>query len=88
VRICTFEQGGESYTGVVAADDTIVRTEDLVAGAIEEDEMLDLLLSGERFWKELSTAAREARGGIPLQSARLLAPIPRPPRNVFCVGWN
>ena len=88
MRICTFEQGGESYAGIVAADDTIVRTEDLVAGAIEEDEMLDLLLSGERFWSELRSAAREARGGIPLRSARLLAPIPRPPRNVFCVGWN
>jgi 2-keto-4-pentenoate hydratase/2-oxohepta-3-ene-1,7-dioic acid hydratase in catechol pathway len=88
VRICTFEQGGTAYTGVVAADDSIVRTEDLVAGAIDEDEMLDLLLSGEPFWAELRAAARDARGGIPLASARLLAPIPRPPRNVFCVGWN
>jgi 2-keto-4-pentenoate hydratase/2-oxohepta-3-ene-1,7-dioic acid hydratase in catechol pathway len=88
VRICSFEQGGAAYAGVLAADNTIVRTEDLVAGAIDEDEMLDLLLSGEPFWAELRVAARDARGGIPLDSARLLAPIPRPPRNVFCVGWN
>jgi 2-keto-4-pentenoate hydratase/2-oxohepta-3-ene-1,7-dioic acid hydratase in catechol pathway len=88
VRICTFEQGGVAYTGVVASDDTIVRTEDLVAGAIDEDEMLDLILSGEPLWSELRAAARDARGGIPLATARLLAPIPRPPRNVFCVGWN
>jgi 2-keto-4-pentenoate hydratase/2-oxohepta-3-ene-1,7-dioic acid hydratase in catechol pathway len=88
VRICTFEQGGSAYAGVLAADNTIVRTEDLVAGAVDEDEMLDLLLSGERFWSELRTAARDARGGVALSSARLLAPIPRPPRNVFCVGWN
>jgi 2-keto-4-pentenoate hydratase/2-oxohepta-3-ene-1,7-dioic acid hydratase in catechol pathway len=25
---------------------------------------------------------------MPLASARLLAPVPRPPRNVFCIGWN
>jgi 2-keto-4-pentenoate hydratase/2-oxohepta-3-ene-1,7-dioic acid hydratase in catechol pathway len=88
LRICTFEQGGAAYTGVLAADDTVVRTEDLVAGAIDEDEMLDLLLSGEPFWAELRGAARDARGGTPLATARLLAPIPRPPRNVFCIGWN
>jgi 2-keto-4-pentenoate hydratase/2-oxohepta-3-ene-1,7-dioic acid hydratase in catechol pathway len=26
--------------------------------------------------------------GVPLTKAKLLAPIPRPARNVFCVGWN
>jgi 2-keto-4-pentenoate hydratase/2-oxohepta-3-ene-1,7-dioic acid hydratase in catechol pathway len=88
VRVCTFEQGGVAYTGVVASDDTIIRTEELVAGAIDEDEMLDLILSGETLWRDLRAAVRDARGGIPLSSARLLAPIPRPPRNVFCIGWN
>lgn len=88
MRVCTFDQGGTAYAGVVAADDTIVSTGALVAGAIDPDEVLDLLLSGEQFWAELRRAARDARGGIPLQAAKLLAPIPRPARNVFCVGWN
>jgi 2-keto-4-pentenoate hydratase/2-oxohepta-3-ene-1,7-dioic acid hydratase in catechol pathway len=88
VRICTFEQRGSPAAGVVAADDTVVSTVDLVGGATDEDDVLDLLLSGEELWAELRTAARRARNGIPLQSAKLLAPIPRPPRNVFCVGWN
>ena len=74
--------------GVVAADDTVVSTVDLVGGATDEDDVLDLLLSGEELWAELRAAARKARGGIPLASAKLHAPIPRPPRNVFCVGWN
>ncbi len=88
MRLCTFEQRGTPSAGVVAADDTIVSTVDLVGGATDEDEVLDLLLSGERFWAELRFAARDARGGIPLRAAKLHAPIPRPPRNVFCVGWN
>ncbi|MEK6208251.1 MAG: fumarylacetoacetate hydrolase family protein [Chloroflexota bacterium] len=88
MRICSFEQGGTAYAGVIVADDTIVRTEDLVGGAVDEDEMLDLLASGARFWSELRDASRDAKGGIPLDRARLLAPVPRPPRNVFCVGWN
>ncbi len=88
VRICTFEQRGNPSAGVVAADDTIVSTVDLVGGATDEDDVLDLLLSDEEMWADLRRAARRAKGGIPLSSARLLAPIPRPPRNVFCVGWN
>ena len=88
MRICSFDQGGTAYAGVIVSDDTIVRTEDLVGGAVDEDEMLDLLASGARFWSELRDAARDAKDGIPLATARLLAPVPRPPRNVFCVGWN
>ena len=88
VRICTFEQRGNPSAGVVAADDTIVSTVDLVGGATDEDDVLDLLLSDEEMWADLRRAASRAKGGIPLSSAKLLAPIPRPPRNVFCVGWN
>jgi len=88
VRICTFDQRGVAAAGIVAADDTVLSTVDLVGGATDEDEVLDLLLSGEELWADLRAAARDARGGIPLASAKLLAPIPRPPRNVFCIGWN
>jgi 2-keto-4-pentenoate hydratase/2-oxohepta-3-ene-1,7-dioic acid hydratase in catechol pathway len=88
VRICTFEQRGNPSAGVVASDDTIVSTVDLVGGATDEDDVLDLLLSDEELWADLRRAARGAKGGIPLSGAKLLAPIPRPPRNVFCVGWN
>jgi 2-keto-4-pentenoate hydratase/2-oxohepta-3-ene-1,7-dioic acid hydratase in catechol pathway len=88
VRICTFEQRGNLSAGVVAADETIVSTVDLVGGATDEDDVLDLLMSGEELWAELRSAARNARGGVPLRSAKLHAPIPRPPRNVFSVGWN
>ena len=88
MRICTFEQRGNLSAGVVAADGTIVSTVDILGGASDEDDVLDLLMSGEELWAELRSAAGRARGGISLESAKLHAPIPRPPRNVFCVGWN
>jgi len=88
VRLCTFEQRGVPAAGVVAADDTVVSTVDLVGGATDEDDVLDLLLSGDELMAELRSAARKAAGGVPLRSAKLHAPIPRPPRNVFCIGWN
>ncbi len=88
MRICTFDQRGVPAAGIVAADNTVLSTVDLVGGATDEDDVLDLLLSGEELWADLRAAARDARGGIPLASAKLLAPIPRPPRNVFCIGWN
>src|SRR5207245_9119553 len=88
VRLCTFEQRGVPAAGVVAQDDTILSSVVLVGGATDEDDVLDLLLSGEEFLTDLRNAARNARGGIPLATAKLHAPIPPPPRNVFCVGWN
>jgi len=88
VRICTFEQRGVPAAGVVAADDSVISTVDLLGGATDEDDVLDLLLSGEALLTELRSAARKAKGGVPLGSATLHAPIPRPPRNVFCIGWN
>ena len=88
MRICTFEQRGVPAAGVVAADDTVISTVDLLGGATDEDDVLDLLLSGEALLTELRSAARKAKGGVPLRSATLHAPIPRPPRNVFCIGWN
>jgi len=47
VRICTFEQRGNLSAGVVAADGTIVSTVDILGGASDEDDVLDLLMSGE-----------------------------------------
>jgi 2-keto-4-pentenoate hydratase/2-oxohepta-3-ene-1,7-dioic acid hydratase in catechol pathway len=88
VRICTFEQRGVSAAGVVAADNTIISTVDLLGGATDEDDVLDLLLAGDELLRELRSAARKARGGIALENAKLQAPIPRPARNVFCIGWN
>jgi 2-keto-4-pentenoate hydratase/2-oxohepta-3-ene-1,7-dioic acid hydratase in catechol pathway len=50
--------------------------------------MLEVLAAGPSLWDRLRAAATSALGGQPLATAQLAAPIPRPRRNLFCVGWN
>src|SRR5919199_2959194 len=86
MRLATYLADGRPRAAVLASDQTLVPVADLVAGG--PSELLDVLDGGPAVWDRLREAARSARGGEPLNAARLLAPIPRPRRNVFCVGWN
>ncbi|HEX5502826.1 MAG TPA: fumarylacetoacetate hydrolase family protein [Thermomicrobiales bacterium] len=86
MRIATFVAGGSAQAAVVAADDTLVPVAGLVSGA--PSDVLGVIEGGPALWGRLGAAAASARGGTALDQARLLAPIPRPRRNVFCVGWN
>ncbi len=72
------EVGALSPEGAVldlAAADPMLRGQSMVALAAAEPAMLD----------RLRAAAAKAP---PVAGARLCAPIPRPPKNVFCVGKN
>src|SRR5919202_3802230 len=86
MRLATYLADGRPRAAVLASDQTLVPVTDLVAGG--PSEMLDVLDGGPALWDRLREAARSARGGEPSNSARLLAPIPRPRRKMFCVGWN
>jgi 2-keto-4-pentenoate hydratase/2-oxohepta-3-ene-1,7-dioic acid hydratase in catechol pathway len=77
---------GEPRAGVIVADGSVVAVRDLVSGA--PDDMTQVIWGGDALLGRLRDAAKSARGGTMLESARLLAPIPTPRRNVFCVGWN
>ena len=83
MKLVTFRSGTTSRVGV--ADAGVVRdvSELLPAGA----GMLQVIEA----WDELGPALREvtaALPALPLDSVELLAPIPVPRRNVFCVGKN
>ena len=86
MRLATYLADGQPRAAVLASDQTLVAVGDLVAGGPLQ--MLDVLDAGPSFWDRLRAAATSARGGQPLSTARLLAPLPRPRRNMFCVGWN
>ena len=86
MRLATYLADGRPRAAVLASDQTLVPVADLVAGG--PSEMLDVLDGGPALWDRLREAARSARGGEPSNGARLLAPIPRPRRNVLCVGWK
>src|SRR5712692_549236 len=86
MRLASYLADGQPRAGVVASDQTLVAVSDLVASG--PPEMLDVLAAGPSLWDRLRAAAASAQGGQALRNARLVAPIPRPRRNLFCVGWN
>src|SRR5437660_1145513 len=86
MRLASYLANGQPRAAVLASDQTLVPVSQLVSGA--PPTMLELLDAGPALWDRVRAAASTASGGESLSSARLLAPIPRPRRNVFCVGWN
>jgi 2-keto-4-pentenoate hydratase/2-oxohepta-3-ene-1,7-dioic acid hydratase in catechol pathway len=50
-------------------------------------DMVSLIGAGSKALAWLRKAAN-AKKALPLGKVKLLAPIPRPAKNVFCVGWN
>ncbi|HWP34739.1 MAG TPA: fumarylacetoacetate hydrolase family protein [Thermodesulfobacteriota bacterium] len=52
-------------------------------------DMVSLIEAGQPALDTVRELAMAARGtGTPLERVRVLAPIPRPRKNVFCIGWN
>jgi 2-keto-4-pentenoate hydratase/2-oxohepta-3-ene-1,7-dioic acid hydratase in catechol pathway len=76
--------------GVVLGDETVVDVAALLPEVGQRDMVLliHMLSDDPGLFERLRTAAASRTGGIPLALVQLLAPIPRPRRNVFCVGWN
>jgi 2-keto-4-pentenoate hydratase/2-oxohepta-3-ene-1,7-dioic acid hydratase in catechol pathway len=86
MRLASLVADRQSRAAVLASDQTLVAVSDLLPGG--PSDMLDVLAGGPPLWDRLRAAIGSAAVGQPLQSAQLVAPIPRPRRNVLCVGWN
>ena len=86
MRLATFDAGRGPRVGMIAADQTLVPIADVVPEAPED--MLGIISAGDPLHERLRDLAARAKDGARLSSVRLLAPIPHPRRNIFCVGWN
>jgi 2-keto-4-pentenoate hydratase/2-oxohepta-3-ene-1,7-dioic acid hydratase in catechol pathway len=94
MRLATYRSGSSPRLGVVRGEQII----DVAAleGFADTSDMLSLIDQGElalsRLRDALSVASDEQlrRAGAlhPLASVHLLAPIPRPRKNIFCLGRN
>ncbi len=74
MRLATFRVDGVVRVGVVDGDHL---------QAVEAPDLLSVLAE----WEQ--SGPPEPRGQVwSLAAVELLAPLPRPPRNVFCVGKN
>ena len=81
MRLATVAYGGEQLPAVIGEADTVRLVRDLIDPAPAS--MIDLIAAGPELLAHLANAQ-----AVPVDGAELLAPIPRPSRCVFCVGWN
>ena len=77
MRLATCQRDGGTFVGAIV-DDRVVEV---------ARDMLELIGGGVAALENARALARAATG-VALSDVRLLAPIPRPMRDVFCVGWN
>jgi 2-keto-4-pentenoate hydratase/2-oxohepta-3-ene-1,7-dioic acid hydratase in catechol pathway len=86
MRLVTFDADRAHAVGVVREDGSVVALGDIVRGAPAT--MLEVIRAWHDIGARLAGADLRAAAGMPADKVRLLAPIPRPARNVLCVGWN
>lgn len=84
MRLLTFAPRKKSATprvGVMSGPEHLME--------VKVPDMLALIAMGTKGRGLVKAALKQkAAKAIPLSSVRILAPIPRPRKNVFCVGWN
>jgi 2-keto-4-pentenoate hydratase/2-oxohepta-3-ene-1,7-dioic acid hydratase in catechol pathway len=96
MRLLTFKpkRGGAARIGLLLESGAVMNVGAAAARArrrlpFDASDMLSLIASGHRGLTALRALAKNFRGkGAAFSALRLLAPIPRPRKNVFCVGWN
>ena len=86
MRLVTFSDTSGMRIGVHdAASDTIV---DLAATTRLPKDMTAFIALGKNGLKRARAAVKSGAGRLPFASVRLHAPIPRPAKNILCVGKN
>jgi len=96
MRLITFKpvRGGTARLGLALPDGGVLDIGDAAKRAhqrlpFDATDMISLIASGRAGLAAVRKAAGAARPKvIALAKVRLLAPIPRPRKNIYCVGWN
>ena len=91
MRLITFSPtaGGAPRTGLLRDDDGVIDLTHVGGNPpFDPGDMISLIAGGEKVISWLRDVASASRDVIALGQVHLCAPIPRPRRNVYCVGWN
>lgn len=99
MRLATCALGTSSTPGLVVVLDNGMMIDVRAEAARQKvkvqmgtDPMLDLIKNGNAGLEQLRAlverAEKQKTGLLPVAQARFLSPIPRPDRNIYCVGWN
>jgi 2-keto-4-pentenoate hydratase/2-oxohepta-3-ene-1,7-dioic acid hydratase in catechol pathway len=89
MQLVTCRYQNEIHLGAVRDDGVILPALD--RGAPDEvNDMLGLIERGPAAWEQWRARVERAPAAcrVPLAQVQLLAPIPRPRKNVMCLGWN
>ncbi|NLJ79422.1 MAG: fumarylacetoacetate hydrolase family protein [Firmicutes bacterium] len=82
MKLISFTKNGKTRAGVIKGKEGIVDLGDHFSS------LLAIIEGGGRALARVRKISQEERPSLQLAEAELLAPIPVPRRNVFCVGWN
>lgn len=91
MKLVTFRHDGAVRPGLIMDDAVMDLASALQSlGLGSNASMIDIIAGGEAVMAGLRSLVAAADGAmsLPLSSVTLLAPIPRPAKNVFCVGRN
>ena len=96
MRLITFKpkRGGAARLGVLLDAERALDIGDAARRArrrlpFDPADMLSLIASGKAGLAAVAGLVGKYKGnGIKLSAVKLLSPIPRPRKNIFCVGWN
>lgn len=83
MRIATFQWNGQRHVGIVSEDGQTVTALDLDPAQAQSGALALMNAGG-----QLQLPAQRSGQPLAISSVTLEAPIPRPRRNVFCVGRN
>jgi 2-keto-4-pentenoate hydratase/2-oxohepta-3-ene-1,7-dioic acid hydratase in catechol pathway len=84
MKLVTFKRGNETGAGYLDGDDVVA----CASGAGAERAVLELIMRGRDGLADWSRLGDEGAARHPLDQVQLLAPIPEPRRDIFCVGKN
>ncbi|HSS47109.1 MAG TPA: fumarylacetoacetate hydrolase family protein [Burkholderiales bacterium] len=92
MRFLTFFRDGEARVGVLRGERVVdVATQAKRLGEqlpVDIFDLVSLIASGKVGLNAVRKLLQAPAEDLPLAELKLLAPIPRPRKNVFCVGWN
>ena len=91
MRLVTFvpKKGAPPRVGVLHGGNHVLDVARAAGKApFDPHDMLSLIAAGSRGLAWVKKVAGQARDPVPLGKVKLMAPIPRPRKNIFCVGWN
>jgi 2-keto-4-pentenoate hydratase/2-oxohepta-3-ene-1,7-dioic acid hydratase in catechol pathway len=91
MKLATFSPlpAGQPRPGIMLDDKRLVDIPAALGADDDTSTLLGIIRAGTPMLERLrELAARPPVGSLALADVKLHAPIPVPPRNIFCVGWN